>query len=344
MDLRIYLKNAIIKLYKKIKHKDAFLAEIKKHSELMYEIFRTENFDEIVFMDKNLVIEEQKEKINQGKATEVVLKNLKARYVKKYIVPQLKQSTGEKIYIISVVNDYNLYSKCVTQNPFITNLSNIELVDFDNTKENITIPKRYNSFLNNYDFSKNAWFVFCHCDWELMDDINLILKNLDKNSLYGVIGSKLYISKNKYHNPFLGHCLECRRDGTGIYKTGEMENNLEEVDTFDCQCLIVHSSLINKYNLRFDENLTWDLYVEDFCIQANKLGIKSYATGFDSCHWSGYHVVPDSYYESLKYINNKYPDSLYSGTCSIIGGKPFDCEPMDPKDYLLFKMRQKLKR
>ena len=55
-----------------------------------------------------------------------------------------------------------------------------------------------------------------------------------------------------------------------IVRLGRRVKTGIKVQTFDCQCLIIHSSLINRYKLRFDENLTFDLYVEDFCANANE--------------------------------------------------------------------------
>ena len=57
----------------------------------------------------------------------------------------------------------------------------------------------------------------------------------------------------------------------------------ELVDTVDCQCLIVHSDLIKKYHLRFDEHLQFHFYAEEFCIMASeKYNIPSYALSIDS--------------------------------------------------------------
>ena len=171
-----------------------------------------------------------------------------------------------------------------------------------------------------------------------MEDMNAKLKYLDKGAVYGTIGSIANFINGKVYTELVGMCYERRRDGSDFRILGNYAKTLELADTFDCQVIIIHSSLIQKYNLRFDENLKWDLYVEDFCINAKtKYGIKSYIIPFYACHWSGYHITPPSYYESLTYINKKYPDKIASGTVSLIGGKnlPLASE----KDILFYKLR-----
>jgi len=283
------------------------------------------------------------DKIKENNETVDLLEKYKDNLIQKYVVPSLSKSSEncEDVYFISVVNDYKMYDRCIGKNPFVINAKNIKLIDFDNTKDNITIPKRYNSFLNGFDFNKSGWFVFCHCDWEIMEDINQVLDKLDKNRIYGPIGSFVDIKNNKLYGWGVGKCYEKRRDGSGFRYMGNGNTLPEKADTFDCQAMFVHSDLIKKYNLRFDENLTWDLYVEDFCINAKlKYGIESYTSPMECCHWSGYHVTPPSYYKSLEYINQKYPDGTYGGTVSLIGKKG-DYEYPTMQEVLIYRMRQK---
>ena len=234
----------------------------------------------------------------------------------------------QKITIISVVNNFDFYDKWIKNNRFT---SNFALVPFDNNTRNSSVSVLYNEFLNNYDYSKESWFIFCHCDWELLEDINPILEKLDKKNLYGPVGAVCYAKeeKEKKATPIMtGGCYEEKRDGTGRKFSGSKPNKPMLSDTFDCQCLIVHSSLVDKYHLRFDENLSWHLYVEDFCFSAKlKHSILSYAIRINCCHHSdaGYGLpIPKGYFDSLKYMNNKYPDNLFAGTVSLIGGKPHE--------------------
>ena len=101
----------------------------------------------------------------------------------------------KKNYFISVVNDYNVYDKYITNNKYV-NCKNNVLIAFDSIKEGKTIPELYNYFLNNYNYKVDGWFIFCHQDWEILEDITPILDKLDKNNIYGTVGSKsIYYNK-----------------------------------------------------------------------------------------------------------------------------------------------------
>ena len=85
------------------------------------------------------------------------------------------------------------------------------------------------------------------------------------------------------------------------------------VDTFDCQCLIVHSTLIGKYSLRFDPSFSFDLYVEDFCINSfEKYGIVSKVLPMKCRHWS-HGKLTDRFYSSKSYLGGKY-SGIYTTT------------------------------
>lgn len=339
LEIRKFFAESIIKLSRELKFVQSFKTELKKLDKELLKCIDTCNVDELIILNEtNKILFLQGINKEQQKTIEIQQKQ-KESIISRYVINCLRDSVGENVILISVVNNYEKYKKCISDNPFVEYPSNIRLVDFDNTKDNVYISKRYNSFLNSYDLDNEAWFVFCHCDWELQEDINPILKSLDKTGFYGPVGSKLHFIKDKIYRELTGGCYERRRDGSGLHFIGKRLINSEYTDTFDCQAFIVHSSLIKKYRLRFDENLQWDLYIEDMCIGAKqKYGINSYAIKLDCCHWSGYHVTPKSYYDSLKYINHKYPDGLWGGTVSLIGGK--DIEVASEKDILFHKLRQ----
>ncbi len=339
---KLYLSKELLSLYENIRDKESFFYHLRELSPLLYKCFKEKNQENLVFYVKNKTIEDNLIKIKELELSNKKLSEYNDFLIRNYVKESLNTSDGEDIYFISVVNNYDLYHKCLGLNPFVTEPRNNHLVDFDNTKENIFIPHRYNSFLEKYDYSKDSWFVFCHCDWEPMEDIRQKLKTLDKNYIYGPVGSKAEMYKNKLMVYITGFCYEKRRDGSGLRPLGALEKGIEPSDTFDCQALFVHSSLIKKYNLRFDENLKWDLYVEDFCINAKKQhAIESYAFRLEACHWSGYHKTPASYYQSLDYINAKYPNDYFGGTVSHIGGAKI--ELANQKECLIFKLARNIK-
>lgn len=204
--------------------------------------------------------------------------------------------------IISVVRNFDMYNKLVFNNQFYGDDANFAC--FDNNKENKYISVRYNEFLKNYDYSKEDWFVFCHEDWELKENLELRLKNLDKNFLYGPIG----MSCGRWFNSpvLLGSIEQSDKNGANIFKLGTDEQSTDVVGVFDCQCLIVHSSLVQKYDLKFDENLSFDLYVEDFCINAReKHDVFSKILSLKCQHYS-HGTVGDRFYVQLNYLRNKY--------------------------------------
>ena len=249
----------------------------------------------------------------------------------------------ENIYFISVVNDLKLYKKYITDNAFVINSSG-KIICFDNTQENISVPILYNRFLDTYDYNKEAWFIFCHNDWELLQDIRPVLADLDKGCIYGPVGAKNVYYNNGAMKLFCGSCCEEKRDGTGRRIIGLSSDKFKQADTLDCQCLIVHSSLVQKYNLRFDNHLSWHLYVEDFCIHAwLSHGIKSYATALRCCHHSdaGYaKTVPAEYMKNLEYLDKKYPNDSFAGVITYIGGKKLEKCP--PQEIIRYKMAHRV--
>lgn len=226
-----------------------------------------------------------------------------------------------KVVFISVVRDFEMYDKCVRNNP---NCAKAEFIAVDNREKNEGIPIGYNRFLDSRPIDEEAWYVFCHEDFELKEPLGPKLDALNKNQLWGPIGAATEVKCGVYHKWVLrGQIEECRKDGTQHRMVGAPVEQGTLVETFDCQCLIVHSSLIQRHHLRFDERLTFDLYVEDFCIAAREFaGVPSRILPLKSCHWSGGNVQP-RYYEQEMHVNAKYQNVCYTGTSSLIlGGKP----------------------
>ena len=114
-----------------------------------------------------------------------------------------------RLVFVSVVRNPGLYARCVSSNVFN---AGADFVCFDNTRDNVGVAGRYNSFLDSYDYSKPAWFVFCHEDWELLEDIRPklaglpeevisraqdILENLENNSI-AEAGQPSLVTKSRY--------------------------------------------------------------------------------------------------------------------------------------------------
>ena len=226
----------------------------------------------------------------------------------------------DKVVVISVVRDWAMYARCLKDNAF---LSGVELCPIDNQEQNEAIPVRYNQFLDARSLDEDAWYVFCHEDFEPKEDVVSMLEGLDKDSLWGPIGAATRVRWGVYHQwRLLGQVEECAKDGFRVHRIGEPVPRGTPVETFDCQCLIVHSSLVRKQVLTFDEHLTFDLYIEEFCMASAKKGVPSRVLPFAARHWSGGSVQP-RYAGQEAYVKVKYPDDCFTGTSSwILGGNP----------------------
>ena len=229
-----------------------------------------------------------------------------------------------KVVYISVVRDFVMYEKCVRDNSCV---AGCELCPIDNRDRNEHISSCYNRFLESRSPGEDAWYVFCHEDFQVLEPLHPLLTDCDRGALWGPIGAATRVRFGVYHQwRLLGRVEECGKDGSNIHSIGEAVPRGTQVDTFDCQCLIVHSSLVQRLGLRFDEALSFDLYVEEFCMAAHeKGGVVSCILPLKCRHWSGGSVQP-RYYEQEAHVNAKYPNACYTGTSSwILGGSPSPC-------------------
>ena len=236
----------------------------------------------------------------------------------------------DKIVLISVVRDFAMYERCVKDNPFV---AGAELCPIDNRAKNEGIPVGYNRFLDSRPADEQAWYVFCHEDFQLLEPIADVFAPTrfaaaeglhPADCLWGPIGAATQVRFGLYHQWQLrGSVEECRKDGSNRRAIGTAAPAGTPVETFDCQCLVVHSSLVARHHLRFDEKLTFDLYVEDFCLAAQVAGCgKPRVLPMKACHWSGGRVQP-RYYVQEAHVNAKYPNLCSTGTSSLIlGGNP----------------------
>lgn len=226
-----------------------------------------------------------------------------------------------RVIIISVVRDFSMYEKCVRGNP---NCVGAEFAVFDNRVENQGLSYLFNRFLSSRPENEDAWYMFCHEDFELREPICPLLDKLDSQSLWGPIGARTTRHFVYYKWELLGRVWQCDRNGHNLLQMGEAVPLGTEVETFDCQCLLVHSSLVSCFNLGFDENLTFDLYVEDFCMNAHERSngrIRSRIIPMAACHWSGGNMG-ERYYRQEAYLKRKYPNSSATGTASLsLGGR-----------------------
>ena len=236
------------------------------------------------------------------------------------------------IQVVTVVNNYVQYEHNIENNPFY---KNFDLVHFDNTIENLVVPARYNYFIDNF-LSPDGWVMFCHQDFFVNEDLSSKLSGLDRNCIYGVVGTKSYqctgiilrlkgaraftIRKKRFfENIEYGQHLQLfDGDKAKIKLKGKKVKKPFEVDTLDSCCLLMHSSLIRKHNLKFDEKFDFSLYQADLSIMVRKLyNIKTKVLQLNCCHL-GMGLRNAGYFRCLARLIKKYPEEKIAVTFSGI--------------------------
>ena len=206
----------------------------------------------------------------------------------------------EPVWVISAVRDWEMYRRCVADNPF---LQGCVRVPYDNRQENLPVSARYNRFLE--EGGASGWMVFCHEDWEVQEALAPALQPLDPEKIYGVIGVRMEEGRRYDLLVIKGAVKQSDKDG-GHPKEIRGRDAAGRVDTLDCQCLIVHSSLVARLGLRFDERLAFDMYAEDFCVAAYEAaGIETEVFPLACCHHSG-GVTSRGFRPALRLVRSKY--------------------------------------
>jgi len=215
--------------------------------------------------------------------------------------------------IISVVRDFEMYDRLVRNNPFNQGAT---FWPVDNREKNDGVSVGYNEFLDGYDYSKEDWFVFCHEDWEIQEAWISRVEQLPKESLYGPVGARV-VGRKKI---VLGRIKNSSKDGSGIKWVGNSFRTGGITGTFDCQCLIVHSSLIQRTGLRFDPKLLFDFYVEEFCMHAREQhGVHSRIIALACQHYS-FGNIHSRFSDAVEYVRQKYTATnvCYSSTAKTV--------------------------
>lgn len=213
--------------------------------------------------------------------------------------------------IVSVVRDLDMYRKCVADNCFC---KGCECLMLDNRVRNVTIPSRYNRVLSDLGKDVCRWIMFCHEDFRPLESVLTVLKQADEGRIYGTVGGVLvprmrWLFGGVWGGVIKGQIIESEKDGSGSLLRGHAVPLDTPVETVDCQCLVVHSSLIAKYGLRFDEQLSFDLYTEDFCHGAFlRHGIETAILPLKCQHYSRGSLQP-RFFRQKAYLDGKYPRS-----------------------------------
>lgn len=237
--------------------------------------------------------------------TESVIKAIET--ITNKLFPVLNENKKSNNKICCVVNDFHIYQSVIESSRFMNDLT---VTVYDNTNENIGISKRYNDFIE-HNLDNDCWLILCHHDFAFLEDIDIRLASLDKSKIYGPIGA----TKIKNQRVILGQ-INQGHNGK-ICKHGLKINSDQPVDTVDCMCMVIHTSLLKLTGLRFDENLTFHHYAEDFCLNALiNFDVETHVFQTECLHTS-YGVLSKSFFDAVRYVKTKYNGFEYQSTCPL---------------------------
>jgi hypothetical protein len=242
-------------------------------------------------------------------------------------VPAPPESSGLQLVTVShrpsVFEEHLGSSTAALQHP---------IVKYNNTVENVPLPARYNTFIDTE--MTDGWVAFVHHDFCFDSDPLPILTTASRDNIYGVIGARLTRGgRSKWRRT--------SREGSRLWKRGRSgtahllgrvkcepvvhpERVVGEpfdqpllVDTVDCCCLIVHSSLIRRAGLRFDEDFAWHFYSEDFSLTARTAhGIETYVLPLEAGHYGISTGEADGFSETRRLLLAKH-GSDFASTCYV---------------------------
>jgi hypothetical protein len=176
---------------------------------------------------------------------------------------------SDEAKFVVVYNIPEVFKNCFSSSTFV---SPDKVIAYYNVK-NESLPKFYNDTVRKHR-AEETWFIFCHQDFIVQEDLRLRLKEKDTKAVYGPIGVRLGMDH------FLGEIIQGNNEPLGARLIKD-----EVVQTLDAQCIIAHASVFRQ-GLRFDERFRFHFYDADFCMQAYTKGFDVFATQIDCQHKS----------------------------------------------------------
>ena len=227
-----------------------------------------------------------------------------------------------KTKVICVYNKQEIFDKVVKHNK---NLKDCEIFACNNTKDNVAITKLYNKFIDENiltDEDPDFWCLFIHQDFGIEENIDLKLNKLDKICIYGPVGAKFYRGlffdkhglKRRLFNVNYGKILQGNND-FNFHEYGVKLKRSKIVDAIDCCCIIIHSSLIKKHNLHFDNNLSFHMYAEELCYSAKKNHRVKTKVIQLNCYHLGTGNLNEEFQKSAQYLKDKFNIERVPSTC-----------------------------
>lgn len=203
---------------------------------------------------------------------------------------------------------------------------NSSLADFDihlidNRERQAGLPQIYNEIIAKH-IDEDRWLFFVHEDFKIQGPF-IDTSTLSFSGVYGTFGIRL---KGHAPNPY-GHHYCSDKDGSRRVAVGLNITRPTWVETLDCQSVLIHTRMLraNPF-LRFDEYLTFDLYVEDLCLNAQENhGIPVFVVPMAFQHYS-HGRVTERYWRGIQHLAQKYPETAYPAACSFVGGRAAELE------------------
>jgi GT2 family glycosyltransferase len=206
--------------------------------------------------------------------------------------------------VISTTNNEELLKSCLLSSPDIGDASEVIL-----QKGYSSAASAYNAGLQ---MAKTDLVVFAHQDVYLpkgwIDALRSALDLLSKvDPNWGVLGVWGVDESGDSGTGF----LYCAANG----KLGSAFAGLREVRSLDEVLLITRKSA----NLRFDERLSgYHMYGTDFCLEARRKGMKSYAIPAFCIHNTrGYRMLPWQFWSAYLFMRRKWRSELPIATSCI---------------------------
>lgn len=201
-----------------------------------------------------------------------------------------------KVRFVVVYNRPEIFRRCFSSSPYVPPETVIAYYNAD--KE--PLPKFFNKVIQKY-LQENIWFVFCHQDFILEEDLESRLKGKDVETVYGPIGTRA--------GEVTRVGMIVQTDGTLL---GRRLKEVAPVQTLDEMCLIVHSQVFRQ-GLSFDESFGFHFYGADLCMKAYALGFDVVAMQLKCQHKSrtleGDFTSPD-YISTLSMFSEKWKQFL----------------------------------
>lgn len=212
-----------------------------------------------------------------------------------WIRKQCNPADSAKVKFIVVYNIPKFFKLFFSSSPYVPAES---VIAYHNINKE-PLSRFFNKTVQEH-LQENVWFVFCHQDYVLKEDLQPRLKGKNFGTIFGPIGARLSGDKG-------GRIIQT--DGTPV---GRKLDEDTPVQTLDEMCLIAHSEVFRQ-GLMFDERFPFHFYGADLCMQAYKMGFDVMAMQLECQHKSRTlqgDLASSEYLSSLDMFKEKWKQFL----------------------------------